>query len=66
MKPKTVQELIELLKQMPPDALVVTEGCDCVGPWSGEVERYATHDSDHTYVCINRDDDRKGEDGYRP
>lgn len=27
----TVAELIELLRRMPPDAEVRTEGCDCIG-----------------------------------
>ena len=31
----TVAELIEKLRQMPPDAQVETEGCDCVGQAAG-------------------------------
>lgn len=31
-KPYTVAQLIEDLKNVPQDALVLTEGCDCVGP----------------------------------
>lgn len=30
-----VAELIELLKQVPPDSNVETEGCDCYGPANG-------------------------------
>lgn len=31
----TVAELIAKLKQMPPDAQVETEGCDCIGQAEG-------------------------------
>ena len=31
----TVTELIDLLKQMPPDAFVLHQGCDCVGAANG-------------------------------
>lgn len=34
-KPITVAELIAQLKELPPDAWVETEGCDCMGPCSG-------------------------------
>jgi hypothetical protein len=34
---RTVRERIELLRSFPPDAEVHTEGCDCVGLWSGTV-----------------------------
>lgn len=30
-----VSELIEKLKAMPPDAVVETEGCDCIGQAEG-------------------------------
>lgn len=33
--PITVRELIEKLQELPPDAYVLTEGCDCEGPCSG-------------------------------
>ncbi len=29
MKPLTVKELIEILKEFPQDAIVYSEGCDC-------------------------------------
>jgi hypothetical protein len=31
----TVAALVQLLAACPPDALVMTEGCDCVGPAAG-------------------------------
>lgn len=31
----TVGQLIEILKTLPPDALVDSEGCDCNGPCCG-------------------------------
>lgn len=34
-KQLTVREVIEQLQQLPPDALVALEGCDCYGPCCG-------------------------------
>lgn len=34
-KTLTVREVIEKLQQMPPDAEVILEGCDCFGPCRG-------------------------------
>jgi hypothetical protein len=56
-KPWKVKELIALLQQEDPEAFVVTEGCDCVGDWSGVVEPYKDYTGRPT-VCINRDDSR--------
>lgn len=33
-----VSELVEALKDVPQDAEVMLEGCDCVHPWDGRVE----------------------------
>lgn len=38
MKPSTVGELIAQLQKLDPNTLVLTEGCDCIGPWSGSIE----------------------------
>jgi hypothetical protein len=35
MSQVTVAQLIEILKQMSPDALVQAEGCDCYGECTG-------------------------------
>lgn len=32
----TVARLIEFLRELPPDAEVEMEGCDCIGVWNGE------------------------------
>lgn len=34
-KHMTVGELVEMLKALPQDVLVYTEGCDCYGPSDG-------------------------------
>lgn len=51
---RTVKQLIALLRQQDPEALVATEGCDCVGDWSGTLDAYVSHGI--PTVCINRDD----------
>ena len=49
----TVGELIELLKNFPSSAAVISEGCDCYGKVSG-----AHYDANDKYlgphVCIER------------
>jgi hypothetical protein len=50
--PRTVGELIEQLSKLDPNLFVETEGCDCVGPWSGDV---SVHDN---AVTIGRNDNR--------
>ena len=52
-KPRTVRELILQLQAVDPELLVSTEGCDCIGPWSGEV-----HVEDRV-VYVGRDDKRE-------
>lgn len=56
MKPSTVGELIAQLQKLDPSTLVETEGCDCVGPWSGSIEERGS--GDKKYVTIGREDDR--------
>jgi len=51
--PITVRELIAALQQLPADAYVFTEGCDCEGPCSEAVL------SKPGYVRLSRDDSRK-------
>lgn len=61
MKPTTgtVRDLIAKLLTYNPDAIVILEGCDCVGDWNGEVEEdakwHGTHVGEPT-VVLNRDD----------
>lgn len=43
----TVRELIALLAQQDPDALVDIEGCDCIGTPSGVDTYVSVHDKDH-------------------
>jgi hypothetical protein len=45
----TVKELIKQLQEMPQDALVYSEGCDCVGPATG-----AAYDDSDNSVIIER------------
>jgi hypothetical protein len=33
----TIKELKEAIKDLPDEAAVRTEGCDCTGPWDGTV-----------------------------
>ena len=33
----TVAQLIAKLRQQPPDAEVILEGCDCYGWWNGDM-----------------------------
>jgi hypothetical protein len=61
-KPQTVADLIEQLHELDPTLLVYTEGCDCVGPWSGDVTVVGSAAINAYYrpahVCIGRNDDR--------
>jgi hypothetical protein len=57
-KPITVRELIAQLSALPPDAYVLTEGCDCVGPASGASLGYRANAYYAGKVVILRDDDR--------
>lgn len=54
-KPCTVADLIRALSVLDPNLVVKTEGCDCIGYWSGEVE-FST-----LIVVIRRDDSRGNE-----
>jgi hypothetical protein len=50
--------LIAQLSALPPDAYVLTEGCDCVGPASGASLGYRANAYYAGKVVILRDDDR--------
>jgi hypothetical protein len=49
----TVKELKELIKNLPEDYPVLTEGCDCEGPCNGIELKMI---DDKSYVVITRDD----------
>ncbi len=54
----TVAELIAQLSELPQDAPVATEGCDCYGPCSGaEVDTGWYAALGKPYVILGRDDD---------
>ena len=46
----TVKDLIERLSVLPPDGIVVLEGCDCEGEWNGAIE---VKDWDHIVPSPN-------------
>ncbi len=54
----TVAELIAELAELPQDACVETEGCDCIGPCSGaELTSGKWGDLERQFVLLKRDDD---------
>jgi hypothetical protein len=57
-KPKTVRDLIFALQQVDPDALVSTEGCDCVGPWGVDVQT-ELREGRPSIVIVSRDGSRE-------
>jgi hypothetical protein len=42
-KARTVSDLIVALQMLRPGALIVLEGCDCTGSWSGLIDYTDTH-----------------------
>jgi hypothetical protein len=62
----TVAELIEALKAMPQDGIVIVEGCDCHGDANGcEVESFYGYDDDAPRVLITREGGVDAEDRRR-